>query len=43
MNEELKGQEMKTYYISTDAGAGEVEAQNINDAVADYFDGEIKA
>ena len=33
---------MKTYYISTDAGSGEVEAKNLNAAIADYFDGEIK-
>ncbi len=33
---------MKTYYIRTDAGSGEVEAKNLNAAIADYFDGEIK-
>ena len=33
---------MSTYYITTDAGSGEVEAKNLNAAIADYFDGEIK-
>lgn len=31
---------MKTYYIQTDAGSGEVEAKNLNAAIADYFETE---
>ena len=29
---------MKTYYIQTDAGSGEVEAKTLNAAIADYFE-----
>jgi len=28
---------MKSYYIQTDAGSGEVEAKSLNAAIADYF------
>ena len=31
---------MKTYYFQTDAGAGEVEAKNLNAAIAEYFEAE---